>query len=374
MEILVIDDDSVSRIAIAQTLQSEGYRVTTAGNGFEGLEYLMSHNLQLVVCDWSMPKLSGQLLCQSIRQTIVGRYIYILMVTGNKSPDAMLSALRAGADDYIAKPFNPAELILRVNTGRRIIRSESRGLTLFSLAKLAESRDPETGLHLDRVRSYSRVLAQSLRTHPDFRTVIDDDFIALIQETSPLHDIGKVAIPDSILLKPGRLTDDEFEVMKTHTIHGANTLQAAMLEFPNAEFLHMAHDIALAHHERFDGTGYPHRMVGDAIPLTARIVALADVYDALTSKRVYKPAMTHAAARNIILEESGKHFDPRIVSAFIGMEGSFKQLCHELSDSLGVVLSDCELVSSNATKIRALPRLDGACGQVYPVKGALPRA
>jgi putative two-component system response regulator len=153
--------------------------------------------------------------------------------------------------------------------------------------------------------------------------VIDDDYVRLIYETSPLHDIGKVAIPDAILLKPGKLTADEFAVMKTHTVQGAQTLAAAMIEFPNAAFLRMSHDIALCHHERYDGRGYPRGLAGDAIPLCGRIVALADVYDALTSKRVYKSAMSHEEARTTIVAGRGAHFDPIVVDAFLHVEDEF---------------------------------------------------
>ena len=226
----------------------------------------------------------------------------------------------------MTKPFNPAELVLRVNTGRRIIRSESSDMTIFALAKLAESRDSDTGAHLERVRLYCRLLAQVLQIRPAFHNVINDDYVRLIYETSPLHDIGKVAIPDSILLKPGKLTADEFEVMKTHTVHGAQTLAAAMNEFPNAEFLRMAHDIALCHHERYDGRGYPRGLVAEAIPLCARIVALADVYDALTSKRVYKTAMCHDEARAIIVVERDSHFDAEVVDAFLQAEDEFQTI------------------------------------------------
>lgn len=269
MDVLVVDDESISRIAVSQILQSVGYRVTVACDGDEALSRLTGEKLQLVVCDWSMPGMSGLDLCRAIRANILNRYVYILMLTSYNQPQDTLAGLEAGADDYVTKPFNPAELILHVNSGRRILCAESRDMTIFALAKLAESRDQDTGAHLERVRSYCRLLARQLQKQARFRDVIDDDYVRLIYETSPLHDIGKVAIPDAILLKPGKLTDGEFDVMKTHTVYGARTLAAAMIEFPNAEFLKMAHAIALCHHERVDGRGYPQGLVGDAIPLAA---------------------------------------------------------------------------------------------------------
>jgi putative two-component system response regulator len=167
------------------------------------------------------------------------------------------------------------------------------------------------------------VLASHLSKQDKFREVVDGEYVDSIYRTSPLHDIGKVGIPDGVLLKPGRLTDREFEIMKTHTLIGAKTLEAALAERPDARFLHMARDVALTHHEHYDGSGYPQGLAGDAIPLCGRIVALADAYDALTTRRVYKSAYGHEIARNIIVEAAGKHFDPDVVDAFLASEGLF---------------------------------------------------
>jgi HD-GYP domain-containing protein (c-di-GMP phosphodiesterase class II) len=202
----------------------------------------------------------------------------------------------------------------------------SRDLTIFALARLAESRDPETGLHLERVREYAGVLSQALATCERFRDEIDEEFLALIRVTSALHDIGKVSIPDYILLKPDRLTSEEFEIMKTHSTRGAETLETALRRFPDARYLQMARDVAAYHHERHDGTGYPDGLAGDAIPLCARIFALADVYDALASKRVYKEAFSHEVARNIILENNATQFDPDVVAAFSRCDGQFRAI------------------------------------------------
>lgn len=334
MDVLVVDDEPVARMAVAQTLQSAGYRATIANNGDEALSRLTSDKHQLVVCDWSMPRMNGLQLCRAIRSNSLRRYVYILMLTSHDRSEDTLEGLEAGADDYLTKPFNPAELVLRVNTGRRIIRSESSDMTIFALAKLAESRDFDTGTHLERVRGYCRVLAHELQMSSPYRCQIDDDFTRLIYETSPLHDIGKVAIPDSILCKSGKLTKAEFEVMKSHTVHGAQTLADAMREFPNAEFLKMAHEIALCHHEKYDGSGYPRGLAGDSIPLSARIVAVADVYDALTTKRVYKEAMEHAEARAVIQAGAGRHFDPNVVDAFLRSEAAFLQIYAQSSEQL----------------------------------------
>jgi PAS domain S-box-containing protein len=204
--------------------------------------------------------------------------------------------------------------------------AETRDVVIFAMARLAESRDPETGAHIERVQSYCQALAEQLAAAGQHQSLIDPEFIHLMYRTSPLHDIGKVGIPDDVLLKPGRLSDREFEIMKTHPTIGAETLEAAMARFPNTRFLQMARDIAVTHHERFDGTGYPSRLKGEDIPLCGRIVALADVYDALTSRRVYKAAFTHHVARGIIVRESGKQFDPAIVAAFLAIEDKFEAI------------------------------------------------
>ena len=201
--------------------------------------------------------------------------------------------------------------------------AETRDVAIFAMARLAESRDPETGAHLERVQAYCRTLAVQLKHTNTFAGMIDDEFIDLLHSTSPLHDIGKVGIPDHVLLKPGRLTPAEFTIMRTHTTLGADTLEAAVQRFPGAKFLRMARNIAATHHERYDGSGYPKGLAGDDIPLSGRIVALADVYDALTSRRVYKDAFGHEQARAIIVGDSGRHFDPRIVAAFLSVQAAF---------------------------------------------------
>jgi putative two-component system response regulator len=323
MNVLVVDDEPISLRTAAQTLEDAGYTVTTARDGLEALEILKAGQHRLVVTDWIMPRMDGGGLCRAIRSGQFFHYIYCIVLTGQTLPEETIQGLLAGADDYIHKPFNPAELILRVNIGRRVIALETRDMTIFVLAKLAESRDPETGEHLERVRNYCRVLAQHLQQTPRYRDFIDGEYIELLYHTSPLHDIGKVGIPDRVLLKPGPLTPEEFEIMKTHTTRGAQTLDAALAKYPGTRFLQMARDIALMHHEKFDGQGYPTGAAGEDIPLSARIMALADVYDALTSRRVYKEPFTHDRSKFMILEERGTHFDPTIVEAFLAREQDF---------------------------------------------------
>ena len=323
MKILVVDDDEITREMLAMTLQVEGYDVVTAKDGRQALEIMGRDRIRMVISDWTMPEMDGIELCRRLRAASSDGYIYFVLLTAHSGAAETVAGFEAGADDYIVKPFNSTELLMRVKVGERIQALETRHVTIFALAKLAESRDPETGQHLERIREYSRLLAQQLAANGSYRDDIDREFVEMIYLTSPLHDIGKVGIPDTVLLKPGRLSDREFEVMKEHTTIGGYTLGAALQQYPHIEYLHMARDITLAHHERFDGNGYPRRLAGEAIPLCARIVALADVYDALTSKRVYKHAFAHDIAKGIVIAESGTHFDPEVVEAFLQQEEMF---------------------------------------------------
>jgi len=323
--VLIVDDNPAALLMLRAALEPAGYTVVEASNGREALEQIERHRSRLIISDWEMPEMSGIELCREVRARSQ-EYTFFLLVTGHDSPEERVQGLSAGADDFISKPFNPEELRARLGTAERVLSLETRDIAIFAMAKLAESRDPETGAHLERVQQYARILAQDLATDPELGPQIDAEFIRLIFSTSPLHDIGKVAIPDSILLKPGRLSDREFEIMKSHTTIGAATLDAALDRFPNVKFLQMARDIAASHHERWDGTGYPKGLSGNSIPLPARIVAVADVYDALVSKRVYKSALAHEVARGIITEEGGSHFDQRVVESFLRCSAQFEEV------------------------------------------------
>lgn len=336
MNVLVVEDNDVSRLLLETTLAGAGYRVETARDGAEALERIRSGGFRLVVSDWEMPRMSGPDLCRAVRASDLPGYVYIILVTSHDSPQEAVEGLSAGADDFVSKPFEPSVLTARVRTGERIVALETREIAIFAMAKLAESRDPETGAHLERVRSYCRILAADLGEQPKFRAEIDAEFVRLIYLTSPLHDIGKVGIPDSVLLKAGRLNDREFAIMKTHAELGATTLDAALRAFPGVKFLQMARDIAATHHEHWDGNGYPRGLRGAEIPLCGRIMALADVYDALTSKRVYKAAFAHEVARSMILKDSGTHFDPDVVEAFVRQEEEFAKIRGRYDESLAL--------------------------------------
>ncbi|MFP3938401.1 MAG: HD domain-containing phosphohydrolase [Phycisphaerae bacterium] len=225
-------------------------------------------------------------------------------------------------DEQIVGMLSSRDLMQHVSDYERRLRE----LTIFSMAKLAESRDTDTGGHLERVRDYASTLAEWLAQKSAGRGKIDEEFVALLRVTSALHDIGKVSIPDCILLKPGRLSADEFELMKTHTVAGAETLGEALDEFPEARFLRMGRDIAAYHHERMDGRGYPEGLSGEDIPLAARIFALADVYDALVSRRVYKRALPHTVAKEIVLSGADTQFDAHVVEGFCACEQRFRAI------------------------------------------------
>jgi putative two-component system response regulator len=332
MRVLIVDDDPVSIEMLATNLREYGYDVTTAADGREAFELIRTGRFRLVVSDWQMPHMSGLELCREVRKRKWCGYIYFILLTSNCGTQNVVSGLDAGADDFLTKPFHPQELYMRLQTGNRILSLESRDLMIFAMAKLTESRDNDTGAHLERMREYSRILADELSHSPEFGNTIDGDFVQLLYLTAPLHDIGKVAIPDSVLLKPGKLTPEEFEVMKKHTIFGGDTLESVVRARPEAQFLAMAQQIALTHHEKWDGSGYPNGLKEEEIPLSGRIVALADVYDALTSKRVYKPAFSHETAKSIIVEGSGRHFDPRIVDAFLRREQDFIGIGEQFHD------------------------------------------
>ncbi len=342
--ILIVDDDPSFRRLLTRTLQND-YVLEEAGNGNEALGRIAALEPGLVLLDIVMPGIDGRETCRRVKAS--WPKTRVIMVSARSSSQEQMRAFEAGADDYVVKPFDPPDFCARVRlhfqlrealAGAAAIRSEieSRNLLLrqearrhtqdmialqdiavFTLAKVAESRDQEMGGHLSRMRAYSQILAEELARGEPYAAEIDARFLEDLYRSSPLHDIGKVGIPDSILLKPGPLTTDEFAVMQQHAVMGANILDEAVTRCPGGGFLEMAALIARYHHERFDGNGYPLGLSGRQIPLAARIVAVADVYDALTSVRPYKGAIAEQEAKMIVRRDSGRHFDPVVVEAFL---------------------------------------------------------
>ncbi|MCW8329764.1 HD domain-containing protein [Photobacterium sp. SDRW27] len=213
----------------------------------------------------------------------------------------------------------------------------TRDVAIVGLSALAESRDNETGAHILRTQEYVRALANKLKQQAEYRGYLTEERVELLYKSAPLHDIGKVGIPDAILLKPGKLTDEEFETMKNHTVIGAQSIATAENQMGSCSFLSLAREIALTHHEKWDGSGYPRGLAGEQIPLSGRLMALADVYDALISKRVYKPAFSHEKAKSIIFEGNGTHFDPLVVKAFLACESEFVQIASTYQDEEALV-------------------------------------
>ncbi|RII31172.1 MAG: two-component system response regulator [Geobacter sp.] len=365
--VLIVDDSRAVRTFVRELLEQAGYAVIEANDGIAGLEAIATRKPDVVLLDIEMPNKTGLEVLAEL--DVTNRLFSVILFTTLSSLDAIVDGLERGADDYIVKPFKKAEFLARLSAAIRIARnkrllfeaqmtaertieqmrqmqsilsdqklierkiretSEARNATIFAMAKLAESRDDDTGGHLERVREYCRQLAEDLRSHSPYSDHITAEFIDCIQHAAPLHDIGKVAIPDSILQKPGKLTSEEFEKMKSHTVLGADNLQLVFNTYPGNMFIGMGIEIALYHHERWDGSGYPDGLVGKNIPLSARIMALADVYDALRSDRCYRKGLTHDQVRNIILEGNGKHFDPEVVMAFLRIEGIFARMGHDV--------------------------------------------
>lgn len=300
-----------------------GFHVLKAATGLEAIDLWNQALPDFVLTDWNMPEGSGIDLVRHVRQNDGLHYSFVIIITSRENPSDLNEAFEAGVDDYLIKPVNRNELLLRMKAGERLLNLQSKALLVFAMAKLAETRDFETGEHLDRIRKYSKDIAEALSMTAKYKNVITDRFIKSLYDTSPLHDIGKVGIPDAILLKAGRLTESEFELMKTHTTLGVETLKA-VAHMGQDSFFEMAIEITGAHHEKWDGSGYPNGLSGEAIPLSARIVALADVFDALRSERIYKRAYSHEEAIRYIVSESGKHFDPDVVDAFLSIEREVK--------------------------------------------------
>jgi putative two-component system response regulator len=342
--VLIIDDDADVLDVLDTALKDFGCDVIKTLSAFEGMDLAEATPPDLILLDISMPALDGYQVCKLFKMNSKLKDIPVIFMSGLDSTDVKVRAFQAGGVDYITKPFQIRELQARVGTHLNLcslsyklefhkmaeekVRDvlEAQHATIFALAKLAEHRDCDTGAHLERVRNYCRLLAEQLYHDSSYSSQLSDEFVQCIQFASPLHDIGKVAIPDSILLKPGKLSDEEFEMMKKHTVVGAETLQVVSNEYTGNIFIGMGIEIALYHHERWDGNGYPNGLAGGNIPLSARITALADFYDALCSDRCYRKAFDHDSVKTMILEGDGTHFDPEVVKAFIILEDEFRRI------------------------------------------------
>jgi putative two-component system response regulator len=380
--ILVVDDMPENIALMRRLLAPKGYTIAEALGGAAAIDMVATDPPDVVLLDLIMPDMNGFEVCDRLKRDLSTRHIPIIIITGVAEHDANIRALEAGVDDFLIRPIDPVLLDARIRSSvkakalqdqvikyqRRLeidnvaleerVRERTAQLertqqvTMFSMARLAESRDPETGEHLERMRRYVREIAIEMGTWPKYDGVIDSGFVEILYYSSPLHDIGKVGIPDQILLKPGKLSTDEFDIMKTHTLVGGDTLKAADEEAGGNSFLMMGRDIAYYHHEKWDGNGYPYSLSGEEIPLPARIAALGDAYDALTSKRPYKEPFSHEKSRDIILEACGSHFDPDVIEAFKARESRFVRIRDQYQDSGH--LTHIEQISQTLERLRQL--------------------
>lgn len=350
---LLIVDDAPENGDILSELLSEEYRVQVALSGEKALELANSQPApDLILLDIMMPVMNGYEVCRRLKANAGTAKIPVIFVTGMGGVDDERKGLELGAVDYIAKPFSPPIILARIHTHlalkeardnlEELVAERTRELaltkdvTILCMASLAETRDNETGNHIRRTQNFLLALASHLQGHPRFCDYLNAEKIELIYKSAPLHDIGKVGVPDGILLKPDKLTSEEFEIMKRHTSLGYEALQKAERMLGSNSFLRYAGQIALTHHERWDGTGYPQGLKGEEIPVAGRLMALVDVYDALISKRFYKEAFSHDRAVQIITQGDGRtlpqHFDPDMLNAFIEMQEKFRQIALEFDD------------------------------------------
>ncbi len=360
--VLIVDDDPAIRGLLITQIAAMGFDCRAASTGTEALLLASERpHPDVVLSDLGLPDFDGTRLLERLRE--LDDHIQVVIVTGNCDLNVVRQCLRQGAYDYLVKPYNFDDLARTIDRAaeRRRFRVElenyqrqletlvrekteevlqTRDIALLAVAKLAECRDDHTGLHLDRIQWYSRVLTEALEPGP-YGERITPEFVDHMFKSSALHDIGKVSIPDRILLKPGRRLADELTIMRTHTTRGGDTLRSVINQYRSptsegARFLRTAMDIAYSHHERWDGAGYPQARAADDIPLPARIVAVADAYDAITSARPYKRALSHADAVARIQADRGRHFDPAVVDAFVACEARFaafkRQLSHRPED------------------------------------------
>jgi putative two-component system response regulator len=355
---VLIVDDSPENLSVLGELLRDNYRVRAANSGAEALRLAaLAPTPDLILLDVMMPGMDGYEVMRRLRAAPLTRQVPVIFATSLDATEDEELGLKLGAVDYITKPLRPAVVLARVAAHLELKHARDRlqahnndleaevarrlgenlliqDISILALAHLAEIRDPETGNHLKRTQAYVHCLATRLTDHPRFMHVLDTRTIEQLAKSAPLHDIGKVGIPDHILLKPGKLTPEEWDVMKTHAQLGADAIEHAERDaLRPVAFLAFAKQIARHHHERWDGRGYPDGLAGDAIPLAARLMALADVFDALISRRVYKEPFAPELARRMIVEQRGMHFDPDVCDAFDAGYDEFCAIAQRYADT-----------------------------------------
>lgn len=354
-KIILVIDDTPDNLFLVTNLLKDLYTVKVANSGEKALQFLNETLIapDLILLDIMMPVLNGYDVLKKIKENPKLQNIPVVFLTAKSSVEDEKLGFDLGANDYITKPISPPILLARVKTQLEnkaisdFLRDKNeflekeiekrtkdvvaiQNVTIFAMASLAETRDNETGNHIKRTSNYVKMLAKKLQNHPKFKAYLTDEMIDTLYKSAPLHDIGKIGIPDHILLKPGKLTPEEFEIMKTHTTLGKEAIEHAEKELGyEVDFLKTAKEIAYSHQEKYDGSGYPLGLKGDEIPISARLMSIADVYDALRSKRIYKNSLNLEMTLKIMKEGRGSHFDPDMLDAFL-----------EIYDEIEVVASN----------------------------------
>lgn len=359
---ILIVDDTPDNIMLLSRLLKDKYHTKVATNGSTALQVAgATPDLDLILLDVMMPGMDGYETCRQLKANPATADIPVIFLTAKNQIEDEAMGLSVGAVDYLGKPISPPILFARVSThltlraARRQLEEHNQNLErmvqqrtaqlllvqealILAMGAMAETRDgqgpDDSGAnHIRRTQHYMRALATRLRSHPRFAASLSDENIELMTKSAPLHDIGKVAIPDHILQKQGKLDPEEFEVMKLHAAYGRDTIMLAEKHLGGTNsFLMFAREIAHSHQEKWDGSGYPESLRGEAIPVSARLMAVADVYDALISRRVYKPPFTHAQSLEIMAQGRGTHFDPDVLDAFFALEAEFRRIAQEYAD------------------------------------------
>jgi len=352
--VLIVDDTEANVDILVEAL-GEDYEVSVAMDGESALELVAEQVPDIILLDIMMPGMDGYEVCRRLKAEQSTADIPVVFLTAMTEIDNKTRGFQLGAVDYVTKPFEIMEVKARIQTHLSLrlaqlelsnlneileikVQERTRELsltqeaTIEAMACLAEYRDPETGGHIKRTKNYLMALAQKLKDQPKYKAFLSDSNTDILYKSAPLHDIGKVGVRDDILLKPGKLTNEEFDEMKRHTIYGRDAIHFASQKLGENSFLHLAKEIAHSHQEKWDGSGYPEGTSGDAIPISGRLMAIADVYDALICRRVYKAPFTHQKAVSIILEGKGRHFDPDMVDAFMEIQEEFRQIALKYAD------------------------------------------
>lgn len=357
-KIILVIDDTPDNLFLVTNLLKDLYTVKVANSGEKALQFLNETLIapDLILLDIMMPVLNGYDVLKKIKENPKLQNIPVVFLTAKSSVEDEKLGFDLGANDYITKPISPPILLARVKTQLEnkaisdFLRDKNeflekeiekrtkdvvaiQNVTIFAMASLAETRDNETGNHIKRTSTYVKMLAKKLQNHPKFKAYLTDEMIDTLYKSAPLHDIGKIGIPDHILLKPGKLTPEEFEIMKTHTTLGKEAIEHAEKELGyEVDFLKTAKEIAYSHQEKYDGSGYPLGLKGDEIPISARLMSIADVYDALRSKRIYKNSLNLEMTLKIMKEGRGSHFDPDMLDAFLEIYDEFEVVASNFVD------------------------------------------